>query len=59
MESDTSSSDSNPTPPQSPELDPEIHSLLNPEPFPTDFWDEFFKGRIKRRMSDFDAVDLA
>jgi hypothetical protein len=43
-----------------PELDPEIHSLLDPGVIPSEleFWDEFLKGRIKRRMSGSDAVNL-
>jgi hypothetical protein len=48
-------SSNEPTPP----LDPELHSLLDPEPFPTDFWDNFLKGKLKRHMSDSDAVYLA
>jgi hypothetical protein len=49
------------TPPQSPGLDPEMHSLMNPEPIPSEleFWDKLFKGKIKRRMSGSDAVNLA
>ncbi|KAI0279046.1 hypothetical protein BGY98DRAFT_1096415 [Russula aff. rugulosa BPL654] len=47
------------TPPQDPGVDPETHSLLNPEPFPTGFWEELWKGKIKRRMSSSDAVNLA
>src|SRR6266849_1749723 len=40
-----------PTPPQGPEVDPEIHSLLNPELFPTEFWDNVLKGKFKRGIS--------
>lgn len=47
------------TPPQDPGVDPETDSLLNPEPFPTGFWEELWKGKIKRRMSSSDAVNLA
>ncbi|KAI0281167.1 hypothetical protein BGY98DRAFT_1095108 [Russula aff. rugulosa BPL654] len=51
-----SSTGSNETPPQSPGLDSEMHSLLNPEPFPSEleFWDKVLEGKIKRRMSGFD-----
>jgi hypothetical protein len=47
------------TPPQGLGVDPETDSLLNPEPFPTGFWEELWKGKIKRRMSSSDAVNLA
>ena len=44
------------TPPQSPGVDSDVHSLLNPEPFPTDFWDSVLKGKFKRRISGSDSV---
>ena len=57
--SSTGSTGIQPTPPQSPGADPEIHSLLNLEPFPYTFWDKLLKGKIKRRISGSDAVNLA
>ena len=48
-----------PIQPQSPGLDPEMHSLLNPEPFRTDFWVKVLKGKFERRISGSDAVNLA
>ena len=45
--SSTGSSPGSPRPPQNPGLDPEIHSLLSPESFPTEFWDEFLKDIIR------------
>jgi len=36
-----------------------MHYLLNPEPFPTEFWDDVLKGKFKRRISGSDAVNLA
>ena len=48
-----------PTPPQTPGVNPETHSLLNPEPFPTEFWDKVLKGKFKRRVSGSDAMNLA
>ena len=53
-----SSTGSQLTPPQSPEVDPEMHSILHPEPFPTEFWDTPLKGKMKRRKGS-DAVNLA
>ncbi len=47
------------TPPQSPGVDPEMHSLLNPESFPTEFWDNVLKGKFKRRISGSGAMNLA
>jgi hypothetical protein len=47
------------TPPHSPGVDPELHSLLHPESFPSEFWDKLFKGGIKRRISGSDPVNLA
>ena len=49
-----------PTPPQSPG-EPDVHSLLSPEPFPNEFWDDFLKGNIRprnSRISGSDAVNL-
>ncbi|KAN0107679.1 hypothetical protein V8E52_009919 [Russula decolorans] len=57
--SSTGSTDNRPTPPQSPGVDPDMHYLLNPEPFPTEFWDDVLKGKFKRRISGSDAVNLA
>jgi hypothetical protein len=48
-----------PTPPHSPGMGPEIHALLHPEPFPTEFWDKLLKVKLKRRISGSDAVNLA
>jgi hypothetical protein len=55
----TGSTGNQPTRPQSPGVDPEVHSALNLELFPTEFWDNFLKGKFRRRVSDSDAVDLA
>ena len=55
----TGSTDNQPAPPQSPEVDPQVHSMLNPEPFPAEFWDKVLKGMFKRRISGSDAVNLA
>jgi hypothetical protein len=55
----TGSTGNPPTPPQSPEVDSQMHSLLNPEPFPSEFWDKLLRGKFKRRISGSDAVDLA
>ncbi|KAF8493414.1 hypothetical protein F5888DRAFT_1723510 [Russula emetica] len=47
-----------PGPPQSPgvdDSDPEMHSLLNADPFPTDFWNSLSKDRFIRRISGSDA----
>ena len=43
--SSTGSTDNQPTPPQSPGVDPEIHSLLNLEPFPLNFGTSSSKAR--------------
>ena len=59
MKPDTLSSASNQPTPQSPELDAEMHSLLQPETFPIEFWDNFMKGKIKRHISDSDAMNMA
>lgn len=58
MSPDTLSSTGS-TGPHSPGVDPEIYSLLNPEPFPTAFWDKFWRGRIKRRISGSESQNLA
>ncbi len=54
----TGSTGNQPTPPKSPGADPEIHSSMNPEPFPTEFWDKFLKGKIKRQISGSNAGNL-
>lgn len=56
-----SSTGHQPTLPQSPG-EQDLHSLLSPEAFPTEFWDDFLKGIIKprnARISGPDAVHLA
>ena len=58
--SSTGSTSNQPTPPQGPGVGSDRHSLLNPEPVPEfEFWDKVLKGRIKRRTSGSDAVNLA
>jgi hypothetical protein len=48
-----------PTLPQSAGVDPETHSLLNPEPFRIGILGKVLKGKLKRRISSSDAVNLA
>jgi hypothetical protein len=48
-----------PASPQSLVADPEIHSLINSEPFPAEFWDKILKGKIKRQISGSNAGNLA
>jgi hypothetical protein len=45
--------------PQSSGMDTEMHSLLYPELFPTEFWDKVLKGKIRRWIPGSDAVELA
>jgi hypothetical protein len=40
-------------------IDPDMHHLLNPEPFPTEFWDKVLKGKFKRRIYGADVVNVA
>ena len=61
---DTLSSASHKPAPQSPGVDPETHPLFDLEPFevPAEawvVWDDFLKGKIERRISGSDAVNLA
>ena len=56
MKPDTSSSAGNqPTPPQGPEVEPE----MDWKSFPIEIWDDIFKGKIKRHISGSDTVNLA
>ena len=48
-----------PTPPHNSGMDTETKYLLDPEPFPTEFWDKVLKGKFKRGNSGPDAVNLA
>jgi hypothetical protein len=56
---DTLPSTSNQPTPQTPDPDPEIHSLLHEEHFPTELWDKVLKGKIRRRISGPGTVNSA
>jgi hypothetical protein len=47
------------TAPHSSGIDTEIHYQLDPQPILSEFLDEVLKGKIKRRISGSDAVELA
>ena len=40
-------------------MDSDMHHLLNPEPFPTEFWDKVLKGKFKCRIYGSDVVNVA